>query len=371
MRSYYRVSLLILSALLVVALGYYFLFMRGVSSDLPGTDLSQLQTGAIPTHLETLKSQDASARKKAATILWQMGVEAKSATPTLLEVAKDPDPQVREAVVKALGRTGQDTQDAIPALLEALQDDEANVRAAAATSLAETWRQANASKSGGGRAPVGRANPAQRGKEVQAPPQTKLPPPYEALAQKGVPLLTGNLRDADSHARASAAEALAETGPLAEPAVPDLVQLLQKDKDSDVRLQATLALFNIGPGAKSAVPVLVEKLRSEETDGVRVNTAAALGMIRANPEVVLPALVETFLKDKHPDARNCAMKSIGQYGPEAGLAIPLLQEAAKDPKNQQSEATLQNINRLLDYLKKVSQRSGKDVPPSPSEPPGK
>jgi HEAT repeat protein len=366
MRLYYRLSFLIVASLLLIGGASYVLFyMRRDRSDLPGTDLSYLQASAIPAHLETLKSPDASARKKAATILWQMGVEAKEATPALLQVAKDPDPQVREAAVKALGRTGQGTQDAIPAFLDALKDDETTVRAAAATSLAETWRLASTGKSGVARAPASRENPAQRGKEgrsnsAQGPPLAKLAPPYEALAQKAVPLLTGILRDADSHVRACAAEALAETGPLAEPAVPDLVQLLQKDTDRSVRLQATLALFNIGPGAKAAVPVLVAKLHSEEADGVRVNTAAALGMIRSSPEIVLPALVETFLKDKHPDARNCAMKSIGQFGPEAERAIPLLREAAKDPENQQSESTMQNINKLLDYLEKVSQRSGKD-----------
>src|SRR5262245_48499994 len=160
--------------------------MRHVPSDLPGTDLSHMQVSAIPTHVEALKSQDAAARKKAATILWQMGVEAKEATPNLLLVAKDPDTQVREAVVKALGRTGQDTQDAIPAFLEALQDDEANVRAAAATSLAETWRQATSSRSGAARPPALRGAGSN---SAQVPPRSKLAPPYEALAQKAVPLL--------------------------------------------------------------------------------------------------------------------------------------------------------------------------------------
>jgi len=167
---------------------------------------------------------------------------------------------------------------------------------------------------------------------------------------------------------------LAETGPVAEPAVPDLVKLLQTDDDGDVRLQATLALFNIGPGAKAAVPVLVQKLRSEKDDGVRVNTAVALGTIRASPETVIPALVETFLKDTHSDARNCAMRSIGQFGPEAQRALPLLQEAAKDPKNQQSKATMQQINQLRRFIEDQAPGAAKDrasVSPSSPKPPSK
>ena len=368
-----RVFLLVGACLLLVV-GLALWFLDWGRSSLPGTDMSHLHASAVPGHIEHLKSRDASARTKAATILWQMGVLAKEATPTLLQVAKDPDPQVREVAVKALGRTGQGTQDAIPGLIEALEDDHAEVRAAAATSLAETWRLAPA-----GRSPASRLHPADRRAEgrdtpTQGSPPTKLAPPYEALAQKAVPLLTGALRDTDARVRACAAEALAETGPLAEPAVPDLVHILEKDADSSARLQATLALYNIGPGARTAVPVLIEKLHREEADGVRVNTAAALGMIRSSPETVVPALVETFLKDKHPDARTCAMMSIGQFGPDAKLALPLLREAAKDPKNQESAATMEKINRLLGFLGKQAQ-AGKDrageMPPPSQGPPSK
>jgi HEAT repeat protein len=372
MRASLGVFLLGLALLLVVAVSFVW-FLGSGPSQLPGTDLSYLHTSALPTHLQALKSQDASTRRKAATVLWQMGVEAKEATPTLLQVAKDPDPEVREAAVKALGRTGQGTQDAIPGLIGALQDDDAKVRAAAATSLAETWRvSAPTRRPGVGRGPAGRDFPG-RGQEkggsnrTQGPSPTGLAPAYQALAQKAIPLLTAALRDKDTQLRACAAEALAETGPLAEPAVPDLVQILQKDTNSSARLQATLALYHIGPGAKAAVPVLIEKLRSEEADGVRVNMAAALGMIRSSPETVVPALIETFLTDKHSDARTCAMMSIGQFGPEAKIAIPLLQEAARDPKNQESAATMEQINRLLSFLEKQTQGSGKErarkVPP--------
>jgi HEAT repeat protein len=369
---------IVLSVLLVLSISS-FRRLETAPSQLPGADLSYLLPSAVPGHVEALKSQDATARKKAATILWQIGPEAKAATPTLLQTAKDPEREVRVAAVKALGQTAQGTQDAIPVLIESLKDEDAEVRAATANSLAETWRyMVPTGRSGGERQPT-RTMPSDarrdRGNPTPDLSPAKLPPAYLALAQKAVPLLTMALQDPDSRVRARAAEALAQTGPLAEPAVPDLVKLLKNDDDSNVRLQATLALQNIGPGAKAAVPVLVEKLRSEKTDGVRVNTAAALGMIRANPETVVPALVETFLKDKHPDARKCAMQSIGQFGPEAKLALPLLQQAAKDSQSQKTEATLQSINQLVSFLQKQVQRSEKGSPEEPKpgsqEPPSK
>jgi HEAT repeat protein len=353
-----RVLPFFLGLSLLVALGLFLLPGWLDKPHLPGTDLSRFHPDAVPGHIEALKSPDAAARKEAATTLWQIGAAARDATPALLRTAKDADPEVRQAAVKALGRTSQETQDALPVLIEALKDDHAGVRAAAGTSLAEVWRIGGKGRSAEGRAGEGRGN--RGGDPLKVVP---LIPSYEALARKAVPLLTEALRDADARVRTHAAEALAETGPLAEPAVPDLIQLLQKDADRDARLQATLALANTGPAAGAAVPVLVEKLRSEKADGVRVNTAAALGMIRSSPQTVVPALVETFLTDEHPDARGAAMASIGQFGPEAGIAVPLLREAAKDPGNQQSAETMRNIDRLLRFLEKQAQGSPSQAPP--------
>src|SRR5207248_11535153 len=130
----------------------------------------------------------------------------------------------------------------------------------------------------------------------------------------------------------------------------------------------TLTLAHIGPAAKAAVPVLVEKLRAEKADGVRVNTAVALGMIRSDPQTVVPALIETFLKDEHPDARGAAMYSIGQFGPNAQIAVPLLKKAADDPKIRESPDTLRNIDRLLTYLAKEAPAAGSRPGPQGSSP---
>jgi HEAT repeat protein len=370
-----------LALLAVVVIVSFLMRVEAGKSHLPGSDMSYLSPAAIPGHLDTLKGHDPAARKKSAHILWQMGAEAKEATPTLLETAKDADPEVRSAAVKALGRTAQGTPDAIPGLLEALQDQDAAVRAAAATSLAETWRgMASPRRSNDPREKIGPPRDSQgRRREVRDNPSpeespAKFAPPFESLAKKAVPLLTAALRDADARVRAGAAEALVETGPLGEQAVPDLVKLLETDEDSNARLQATLALANIGPGAKASVPVLIQKLRSEKDDGVRVNTAVALGSIRANPETVIPALVETVLTDKHSDARRAAMRSIGQFGPEAQRALPLLQAAVKDSKYLNSKDTMQQINQLRSFIEGQVEGSAKDRAqgPSPSKrPPSK
>ena len=102
-----------------------------------GADLSSLEAGAVPGHVDALKSQDPSARKKAADMLAQIGPEARAATPTLLQVAKDPEHEVRAAAVMALGETAQGTQDAIPELIESIKDEDAGVWTA--QQIKENW----------------------------------------------------------------------------------------------------------------------------------------------------------------------------------------------------------------------------------------
>lgn len=360
---------------LLAIIGITLLFLDFGNAGLSGTDLSHLQATAVPEHIAGLQSPDAAMRKRAALLLWQMGDLAREATPALLTAAKDSDAGVREAALKALGRTGQDAPDAVAAEIAGLADQDAAVRAAAATALAETWRQSGQGQAADRRtgpmpgAPgrLAAANPAQpRADRSGNPPgdgsppsarpgrpKIRLLPTYADQAAKAVPALRAALHDRDALVRAAAAQALAETGALAAPAVPDLIAIVEKDADAPARLQATLALGNIGESAKDAVPVLVERLRRETEIGLRVNTAIALGQIRAAKEMVVPALVEFFLTVNDPDGRIAAMMSIGEYGAEAALAIPLLENAAKDPKNQ-PKAMQESIARLLKFLRERS-----------------
>jgi HEAT repeat protein len=365
---------LLLGLALVLAVGAALWFMDWGPSSLPGKDVHRFEAGAVARHVEALKSPEAATRAEAATDLWQIGDAAREATPALIQAAMDADPAVRAAAVKALGRAGEDSQEAMAALIQAFQDEQTEVRIAAAISLAEAWRIAGKGASQARSSPVGAGGRARSSGAAPAAAPGELLPAYQPLARKAIPLLTAALHDADLRIRTHAAEALAETGTLAEPAVPDLVHLLETEPDQEARLQATLALCSIGPGAKAAVPVLVGKLRTEKEVGLRVNTADALGKIKSNPELVVPALMETFLTDEEPEVRRCAMASIGRFGSQAKVAIPLLEKAAKDPKNQQSPDKLRTINRLLEYIQKAARAAPKEgrgeaSPAAPQSPP--
>src|SRR5437867_5222939 len=85
---------------------------------------------AVPVLVELLRegrgsgSAAAEERWTAATLLGQIGPEARAAVPALIEALKDPDPHVRSVAVSALSEVDPKARDAIPALVELLKTDE-------------------------------------------------------------------------------------------------------------------------------------------------------------------------------------------------------------------------------------------------------
>jgi HEAT repeat protein len=328
-----------------------------------GRDVSALTPKAVLGHVKALADKDVAVRQKAAWALWQIGADAKTATPALLVAVKDPVPEMREMAAKALGTVSEGTPDAVPTLVEALQDPQAGVRATAALSLANIWlvdkrperieREHREAGGEGDKRPSAAtkerdAEEREREREHERERERKgsasdplvptLKPQSQPAAKAAIPTLTKILRDRDASVRAAAAKALGETGPLAEPAVGELISFLDKDRTNDERLEACLALGNIGPGAKAAVPALAQSLLHDKALGVRVNTAGALGQIARDPEKAVPALVEACLTDSEPEVRNWCMGSLGRYksaGPK--LAQQTLDALAKDPRNQNAE----------------------------------
>jgi HEAT repeat protein len=377
-------SLRIVLLFCILGIGLYLLYETRRRASLPvamtqdaettfaGADMSALTAGAIPDHLQALKEGDATARFKAAKALWQMGPTAKETMPTLLTVLKDPDGKVREMSAKALGTVSAGSLEPIPTLVAALRDPEASVRAAAAGALREIWVDAKGrpwagkaheagereERAGEGRR-EGREREAEREREGEPEAERRRPtigekepsPAAVASMQSAVPALIKALHDPEAHVRANAAEALAETGKHGEPAVAALGDVLSKDADRDCRLQAALALGAIGSPARPAVPILLEHLRKDEEEGVRSNSGASLGLIHADPEKVAPALMEAYLRETQDDTRGVMMISLAHFGSDAKYALPTLEAAAADPKNQNDKARMQQINRALESIK--------------------
>src|SRR5262245_62993714 len=179
----------------------------------------------------------------------------------------------------------------------------------------------------------------------------------DALADLGpqaapaVRSLMGALTDPSRKVQIGALIALERIGPEARPAVPELVQLV-KGKDSELYPGAVAALAAIGHGADEAAPELVTLLQGEDEE---LATSAGLALVRILPaesddlRQVIPILVKS-LKSDDPAVRSEAVAGLGAAG---RLALPalirLVRGQAGDGRSAwQAAAALQALGPLAE-----------------------
>jgi HEAT repeat protein len=171
---------------------------------------------------------------------------------------------------------------------------------------------------------------------------------------------------ADPAMRTNVLEVLAGIGPAAKPALDDLVKELG-DADAEHASEAALAIGAIGPEAAAAVPVLGRMVAdAKAAPGLRYSAAYALGRIgpaaketladlrslaesddemmatvavwaalKADPadkslfEQAIP-LLRRALRAEQDVVRLEAAVALGDIGPAAGSAIPILELVAED-----------------------------------------
>jgi HEAT repeat protein len=134
-----------------------------------------------------------------------------------------PDQMTRMHAVRALGSLGTEAKAAIPMLVQAMQTTDPTTRHLAAMALAAI-----------------------------------------ADAKTAVPPLIDTLKDKESSVRLAAVQALGRLGPLAKPAVPGLIEVLQKDREAVVVGAAIWAVGEIGEGARDAIPALQKIIKEED-----------------------------------------------------------------------------------------------------------
>jgi HEAT repeat protein len=135
--------------------------------------------------------------------------------------------------------------------------------------------------------------------------------------QKGQPMADGlkALQHPDASVRYRAAETLAQLGPLAKFAVPELRETL-KDKNGVVRVKAAEALWKIAPLPVSVLmPVLLQAMKDKDP-GVRAAAPPVIALMGAKAKTALPALVEA-LNDKDFSVKIAAISALGDLGPVA------------------------------------------------------
>ena len=139
--------------------------------------------------------------------------------------------------------------------------------------------------------------------------------------------LVDNLESHDPATQAEAAEALARIVEDVREAVPQLERLL-KSKNTDARLAGVRALWAVRGKSKAHLSILVSGLNDEKACN-RENAAKMLGQLGPQAVLAVP-LLATALKDSSADVRIEAADALGDIGPMAKSAIPDLVAALMD-----------------------------------------
>ena len=160
------------------------------------------------------------------------------------------------------------------------------------------------------------ALPAQKGDDLKKKKPDPVPEGLKALQHP------------DAKVRYKAAQTLAELGPLAKFAAPELREAL-KDKNAAVRVKVAEALWKIDKTPSTVLlPVLLQAIKDKDP-GVRAAAPPVIALLGAGAKKALPALVDA-LKDKELDVKLSAVVALGELGPVAKDTAAALLEMAAD-----------------------------------------
>lgn len=159
--------------------------------------------------------------------------------------------------------------------------------------------------------------------------------------------------DPDRGVRAAASLAIMKIGPSAREVVPAVAQAL-KDPEPLVRMNAAQTLFRLGPDARPAVPALIEALADEQNEVYAdrfINTVQevvvlALGRATAGTDQAVSALTQALQSAKTNAVRRAACRALGDVGPPAAPALPVLREYQKGTDKHVREAAEKAVRRI-------------------------
>lgn len=161
-----------------------------------------------------------------------------------------------------------------------------------------------------------------------------------------VPQILEALKNPGSRDGSDLVSAVTEKDPPVKEAVPVVAALLESGNEP-TRKAAVRGLGRMGSAAVPAALQLAGVLQSERDAETRVDAAEALGRIGPKcAKAAVPALAKAAKEDKWPKVRSTSLTALGEMGPEAKEAIPVLREALKDPDGWISMAARNALFRV-------------------------
>jgi HEAT repeat protein len=216
----------------------------------------------------------------------------------------DENPLLRERAIYELGMLQSKAH--LTEITEALSDESVDVRRAAVVALRLIQRDEAIIQ-------------LEELSETSLTPEIRIQAIHELEAQvatSALPMLLRQLKYEDAEVRLAAIEALGVLGDAV--VVPHLIRAL-RHRNERMRRSAAIALGQLGPVAEPAVPLLIQRLRRDRDEHVRASIARALRKI-GDARAVGPCL--NALYDKTDGVRLEAFKTLGHWA-QPGLE-PLL-----------------------------------------------
>jgi HEAT repeat protein len=172
----------------------------------------------------------------------------------------------------------------------------------------------------------------------------------DAAALPALEAMITGLSDEDPGHRSSAAMAIAAIGPVAKAAVPALEKLLGDEAaPAEARLTAAYALGSIGPEAVAVEPLL-RKLADSADD--MMATVCVWAALKIKPDdaslfdAAIPKLRHALQREQEL-ARLEAAVALGEIGPRAATALPLLEMLAEEDPSRTVRAAAAEAVRLI------------------------
>lgn len=275
-----------------------------------------------------LQDPNQSWRVRIAETLWAIDRDNKDTMATLLPLLKEPNNPVRNQVIFVVTRMRGDAREAIPALVELLDDKEAYLVTSAANALSQIGPAASAAAAPKLAKLLQGLNDQQSYtafsalKKIKGDAKVVVPAVatyLEARNLRSNPNQFGNWNQG--------LELLAGYGKDASAAVPLLVKQLDHE-NTNFRWLCIRALARIDPNAaKPALPTIKEAVKTR-TYGMEP-AGIWFRIEPSNPEP-LAKLLATFKNPMERGFRNAAMMALGDLGPLAKSALPLVRDCLKD-----------------------------------------
>jgi HEAT repeat protein len=268
---------------------------------------------AVQPLMKLLKNSDPDSAGLAARTLGLIGPSARPAIPLLIASLNTGDEHALMFSMEALGHFGEDAKAAIPKLLELAEKRE------------QAWGAISA---------------------------------LSSMGTDAMPGLVVLYRDGEHAQRFQAARAFMRLGPKAAAAVPALVEDLTPES-SGRAAWAALVLAGIGEDAKVAVPRLIELTHDDDVN-VRLRAAEALWRLDRRTNAVLPVMVAELTdwskdhnallgrtSDEQDQSRQeVAAEVLGEIGPAAKEAVPLLRMMLRSSFDSQKESAAKALEKI-------------------------